>query len=198
MLGRLGESTYPKTRVPTNGYPSPDQLMIQDDLAFLPDSALPGLDIDLSALDISTDESSRRSSILSPHSQRSSLSSHPDADESMLGLIIPSSASGGAGGLGGFILPGDNMSSTQRSARLGRFLEDEDEDEDEGFNLDPGFSIDADGNLIEECTPDPGAAPTGGVRLGSDSAASGRVRQELLEGLQAGQFEVCSNALHSV
>ena len=196
MLGRLGESTYPKTRVPTNGYFSPDQLMVQDGLGFLPDFALPGLEIDLSALDISTDESSRRSSILSPHSQRSSLSSHPDADESMLGLIIPSSASGGAGDLRGFILPGDNMSSTQRSARLERFLEDE--DEDEGFNLDPGFSIDADGNLIEECTPDPGAAPTGGVRLGSDSAASGRVRQELLEGLQAGQFEVCSNALHSV
>lgn len=196
MLGRLGESTYPKTRVLTNGYPSPDQLMIQDDPAFLPDFAVPRLEIDLSALDISTDESSRLSSILSPHSQRSSLSSHPDADESMLGLIIPSSASRGAGDLDGFILPGNNMSSAPRNASLGRFLEDE--DEDEGFNLDPGFSIDADGNLIEERTPGPGAAPTGGVRLGSDSATSGRVRQELLEGLQAGQFEVCSNALHSV
>jgi hypothetical protein len=111
----------------------------------------------------------------------------------MLGLIIPSSASGGAGDLGGFILPGDNMSSAQRHSRLERFFEDE----DEGFNLDPGFSVDADGNLIEERTPGPGAAPMGGGRLGSDSAASDRVRRELLEGLQAGQFEVCLKASHS-
>lgn len=166
---------------------SPDHLILHDDPAFLPDFALPGLDIDLSALDISTDNSSCRSSILSPHSQRSSLSSHPDADESMLGLIIPTSDTGGAGDLGGFILPGENASSAQRSARLGRLLDEE----DEGFNLDPGFTIDADGNLIEERTPAPGAAPAGGVRLGSDSAASGRIRQELLEGLRAGQLEVC-------
>jgi meiotic recombination protein REC8 len=159
--------------------------MLQDDPAFLPDFTFPGLDIDLSALDISTDESSRRSSILSPNSQRSSLSSHPDADESMLGLIIPSSNSGDAGDLGGFILPEDT-GSAQRSARQGRLLDDE----DEGFNIDPGFTIDADGNLIEGGTPGPSAAPAGGVRLGSDSAASGRVRQELLEGLQAGQYEV--------
>ena len=194
MLGRRGQSLHPETRSSANGRHSPDQLMIQDDPAFLPDFALPSLDIDFSALDISTDESSRRSSILSPHSQRSSLSSHPDADESMLGLIIPSSASGGAGDLGGFILPGDNISSAQRHSRLGRFLEDE----DEGFNLDPGFSVDADGNLIEERMPGPGAAPMGGGRLGSDSAASDRVRQELLEGLQAGQFEVCQNVPHSM
>ena len=161
--------------------------MIQDDPAFLPDLALPGLDIDLSALDISTDGSSRRSSILSPHSQRSSLSSHAEADESMLGLVIPSSYSGGAGDLGGFILPAERVSSAQRNARIGRLLDDD----DEGFSNDPGFTIDADGNLVEERTPGPGVAPAGGMRLGSDSAASGRVRQELMEGQQAGRFEVC-------
>lgn len=160
--------------------------MIQDDPAFLPYLALPGLDIDLSALDISTDDSSRRSSILSPHSQRSSLSSHAEADESMLGLIIPSSYSGDAGDFGGFMLPGENVSSAQRSARIGRLLDDE----DEGFNIDPGFTIDADGNLIEERTAGPVVAPVSGVRLGSDSAASGRVRQELLAGVQEGQVEV--------
>ncbi|KAF6219582.1 hypothetical protein HO133_004051 [Letharia lupina] len=170
---------------PNAGKARSDQLVIQDDPAFLPDLALPGLDIDLSALDISTDDSSRRSSILSPHSQRSSLSSHAEADESMLGLVIPSSGSGGAGDLGGFILPGENVSSAQRSARIGRLLDDE----DEGFNIDPGFTIDADGNLVEEPTPGPGAALAGGIRLGSDSAASARVRQELMEGHQAGRLE---------
>lgn len=161
--------------------------MLQDDPAFLPDLALPGLDIDLSALDISTDDSSRRSSILSLHSQRSSFSSHAGADESLLGLVIPSSYSGGAGNLGGFILPDERFSSAQRSLRIGRLLDD---DDDEGFNNDPGFTIDADGNLIEERAPGPGTAPAGGMRLGSDSAASGRVRQELMEGQEAGRFEV--------
>ena len=104
----------------------------------------------------------------------------------MLGLVIPSSYSGGAGDLGGFILPAERVSSAQRNARIGRLLDDD----DEGFNNDPGFSIDADGNLVEERTPRPGAAPAGGMRLGSDSAASGRVRQESMEG-QAGRFEVC-------
>ncbi len=170
-----------------NDSTSPDQLIIHDDPAFVPDFALPGLDIDLSALDISSD-SSRRSSILSLRSERSSLSSQPDADKAVRGLIIPSSDSGGAGDLGGFILPSDIPSSAQRSARIGGLLEDE----DEGFNLDPGFTIDADGNLIEENTSNPAAAPSGGVRLGSDSAASGRVRQELLEGLAAGQYQVTS------
>ena len=160
--------------------------MIQDDPAFLPDLALPGLDIDLSALDISTDDSSRRSSILSPHSQRSSLSSHAEADASMFGLVIPSSHSGGAGDLGGFVLPGENVSSAQRNARIGRLLDDD----DEGFTNDPGFTIDADGNLVEERTLGPGAISAAGMRLGSDSAASGRVRQELMEGQQAPRFEV--------
>lgn len=160
--------------------------MLQDDPAFLPDLALPGLDVNLSALDISTDNSSRHSSILSPHSQCSSLSSHAGADASLLGLVIPSSYSGGAGDLGGFILPDARLSSAQRSARIGRLLDDD----DEGFNNDPGFTIDADGNLIEERTPAPGAAPAGGMRLGSDSAASGHVRQELIEGQEASRFEV--------
>lgn len=153
----------------------------------MPDFALPGLDIDLSALGISSG-SSRRTSILSHRSQRSSLSSQPEDDEAVGGLIIPSSDSGGAGFLGGFILPSDNPSSAQRSARIGGLLEDE----DEGFNLDPGFTIDADGNLIEGNTPDLAAAPSVGVRLGSDFAASARVRQELLEGLEAGQYQVTS------
>ena len=107
----------------------------------------------------------------------------------MRGLIIPSSNSGGAGDFGGSIFPSDNRSSAQRSARIEHLLQDE----EEGFTLDPGFTIDADGNLIEQHTPGPAPASAGGVRLGSDSAASGRVRQELLEGLQAGRFEVFSN-----
>lgn len=174
--------------IPTNGLCRRDQLVLEDDPAFLPDFALPGLDIDLAALDISTDDSSRRSSILSPHSLLSSQSSHAGADESMLGLIIPTSDTGGAGDLGGFVLPEASFSSAQRRANFGRLLDDE----DEGFNVDPGFTFDAEGNLIEDRPPGHGqdVAPTGAIRLGSDFAADGNMQRGLLEDSQAGPYEV--------
>ena len=150
--------------------------MIQDDPAFLPDLALPGLDIDMSALEISTDDSSRRSSFLSAFSQRSSTSSHQEVDKSMLGLVIPTSDSGGMGDLGGFILPGENASSAQHNAGVGHLLGDE----EEVFNIDPGFTIDADGNLIEERTNGPGTALPKDVSLGSNSAASRQFHEEQL------------------
>ncbi len=80
------------------------------------------------------------------------------------------------------MLPRESVSSVQRSAQPGRLLDDE----DEGFNFDPGFTIDAEGNVIEdhEAGPGSGAALSGAVRHGSDYAASGHVRQELLEGFQ--------------
>jgi len=162
---------------------------VQDDPAFLPDLAMPALDIDLSSLELSTDESSRRSSILSPHSQRTSISSAQGSQESSLGLIIPSSSIGGAGDLGGFVLPGDERSSAQRSARMRSIL-----GEDEGgFDLDPGFNFDEEGNIIVtgEGTPMPGStARPSAVRRGSDSAASARVRQDIEDGMQAGQIDV--------
>ena len=164
--------------------------MLQDDPGFLPDIFLPSLDINLSALDISTDEASRRSSILSPHSQRSSQSSNKDRDESLLGLIIPTSDVGGAGEIGGFTLPSDDHASIQRSARIEGFIDGE----EDGFNIDPGFTIDEDGNLIlteDQRSPQQQAATeTPFMRIGRDSAASGLVRQEFKAGLEAGQREV--------
>ena len=116
-----------------------DQITIEDDSAFIPDLTF---NLDLHALELSTTESSRRSSLLSPHTARSSLSSQPEG--SMTGLIIPSS-SGGNGDIGGFQLPSEQGSSVQRQQRLNRLLEDD----GEAFDIDPGFSIDADGNLVE-------------------------------------------------
>lgn len=171
----------------TNRICSPDQLVLEDDPAFLPD--FPGLDINLAALDISTSESSRRSSILSPHSLRSSLSSHKDSDESMLGLIIPTSDTGGVGDFGGFDLAGDDRASVRPSPRLRSLLEDE----EEGFNLDPGFTIDADGNVVLTGQDQPQPTPVaGGARIRSESAASAQVRQELEEGRQEAQLDACT------
>lgn len=169
----------------------PDQLIIQDDPAFIPELAMPGLDIDLSALDISTDDSSRRSSLLSPLSQRTSLSSTQQSDESLLGLVIPSTGTGGGGSIGGFVLPGEDRSSAQRASRLRSILDQE----EEGFDLDPGFTFDDQGDIVfpdARAQTHPGSATRPVSRLGSDSAASARVRQEIDEGLQAGHFDVSS------
>ena len=163
----------------------PDQLTIQDDPAFLPDLALPGLDIDVSTLDISTDESSRRSSILPANSQRSSLSSGHDLNDSMLGLVIPSSATGGGGDFGDFQLPSGFGSSARGSVVLRRLPDD-----DDAFNIDLSFSIDNEGHVIEDSLQSKRADQVGNIKIGSDSAASARVRQGLMEGLQAGRLDV--------
>ncbi|KAL8794824.1 MAG: hypothetical protein Q9195_002652 [Heterodermia aff. obscurata] len=175
---------------PQAGKARPDQLIVQDDPAFFPELALPGLDIDLSALDISTDESSCRSSLLAPLSQHSSVSSTRKSDESMPGIIIPSSGTGGGGSIGGFVLPGEERSSAQRASRMRSILGEE----AEGFDLDPGFTFDEQGDIVfnDAGVPvqvDPATRPRP-VRLGSDSAMSARVREEIEEGMQAGQFDL--------
>ncbi|KAL8961590.1 MAG: hypothetical protein Q9193_001874 [Seirophora villosa] len=167
---------------------SPEQLVLEDDPAFVPDMVLPGLDLDLAALDMTTDASSRRSSILSPYSQRTSISSQQASDESALGLIIPSSDGGGEGGLGGFVVPSSEQASVRHAGVGGLFGETEDD-----FNLDPGFIFDNDGNIIdtgegEAPLPSQTTLPAPG-RIRSDSGASSHVRRELREGMQAGQVE---------
>lgn len=164
---------------------------MQDDPAFLPDYFLPGLDIDLSALDLSTDESSRRSSILSPYSQQSSRSSDKDGDKSLLGLIIPTSDTGAAGDIGGFALPDDDGGSAQRGSRIGALLEEE----EGGIFPDVDFAFDEEGNVIEYGAGGRlhRAVPVGpsAARLRSGSVGSARVRREHEEGFRAGQVEVC-------
>lgn len=150
---------------------------------------VPGFDIDLAALDDTTNASSRRSSILSPHSQRTSLSSQHASDGSALDLVIPSSDGGGAGDLGGFVVPLSERASARQSAGVGGPFAEAEED----FNLDPGFMFDNDGNMIDlgEDVPPPQAEriPPASGRIRSDSGAA-QVRQELQEGREAGQLEV--------
>ena len=125
---------------------------------------------------MSTSESSRRSSVLSAQSQPSSHSSHHSENASFPGLIIPSSGGGSIGDIGGFQLPSEQPSSVQGNERLGRLLEDD----GEAFNFDPGFSFDAEGNLIEEPLPQSvEQAPE--VRAASESATSRQVRQAVSE-----------------
>lgn len=72
-------------------------------------------------------------------------------------------------------------------------------EEDEGFDFDPGFTFDEQGDIVIHDARAPGqpesTARPGPVPLGSDSAASARVRQEIEEGMRAGQFDVGTSKL---
>ena len=138
----------------------------------------------------SSDRSSRRSSLLSPHSPRSSATSGQGVDEDSIGLVIPGSPSDPGVPFGAFSAPSDDYGSAQRHARLQDLLGEEDP-----FDLNPGFAIDEDGNLVtveddHADQQDLGRRSTG-ASLGSDSADLARVR----EALQAAQQQVRSSQL---
>ena len=147
-------------------------MVIQDDPNFSPDFHIAGFDIDLAALDMSSAASSRKSSILSRQSLGSSRSSQHGADVHIPDLQIPSPSIGSLGDLGGFKLPSEHSSTVQRNERLGRLFDD-----DEAFNFDPGFTIDAEGNLVEEPARESVDEPKL-PQLGKGSEVSPQVRQD--------------------
>lgn len=136
---------------------------------------------------MSADDYKRHSSIISPISP---LSKSKGDEDSILGLVIPTSDVGGGGDDGGFAFSANTASTARRSDDLGGFAEVEKDD----FDPDPGFTIDEDGNLIlteVQRTPHNKKRPEALFkRIGSDSATSARVRKEVQEGLEAGQIQV--------
>ncbi len=168
----------------------PDQLLIQDDPAFLAETALPGLDIDFANLDLASGTASARSSLLSPHSQQSSQTSNELAEDSALGLVIPTSDTGAFGDAGGFTFLQDGVVPGQENdyAAPGELML-----EDDAFFPEVDFEFDADGNQREVSVAERErrqiAAGPGRTRLGSSSAASGQVRREHEEARLAG-FDV--------
>lgn len=125
----------------------------------------------------STEASSGRSSLLSPHSQLSSATSGTGGDEGSLGLILPVSPSDAGEFFGALSRSSDKYGSAQHHARMRELLGEEDP-----LDLNPGFTIDEEGNLLATDDSieqqDSGRRPTG-VSLGSDSADLSRVRAEL-------------------
>ncbi|KAI9809291.1 MAG: hypothetical protein M1825_002582 [Sarcosagium campestre] len=137
---------------PQAGRARPEQLLLSDDPAFIPDFILPridadlSIDIDFSSLDVPSWPPS--GSVLSPRSQeRLGTSSDPDA-RSPPNLVIPSSSSDVGADYGGFTLPGDERSSALRHDRmhLGEAIPEEDED---AFLPDFSFEFDSEGNMRE-------------------------------------------------
>ncbi|KAI9839715.1 MAG: hypothetical protein M1837_002062 [Sclerophora amabilis] len=173
---------------PDAGKARPDQLMLQDDPAFVLDCALPALDLDFSNLELSS-SASQQSILPSPYGPRHALSGQGDDDLSLIGLNIPTSDSGRTSFGGGFMVAGLEGSSAQRESRFG-VRGGIPEEEEEGFLPDVDFEFDAEGNLRDvavETRREEAAArelATPRRRLDRDSSVGAQVRQEGHEGGQ--------------
>jgi hypothetical protein len=171
---------HPRSILLTRG--SPEQLILLDDPAFLPENGLPIFDFSNLDLDPKGDSQRSSQSMLSiRHRSGSASSSH---GPSVLGLNIPSSSNGGAGT---YQLPDPfQQPSGQNDAGLGLNVFGDDEvaiyNDDEIL-----FDFGDDGELRDIPASERQARRAGSVRpqgrLGSDSAASGRVRKEHEDGL---------------
>lgn len=132
----------------TRGYaepvPRPEQLVLPEDPTFVPSLMLPGLNIDLSALEITSvlETPRKTSSFLSSYLNQSDRSSQFFNRRIQLDL---SSSQIGPSAIGGFGLPSEMSSATKGpQVDLPAYLGDE-----EGVLLQPDFEFDAEGNIIE-------------------------------------------------
>ena len=165
---------------------SPDHLILLDDPAFLPDMALPALDLDISHLSLErAGFHESQGSLLDPYSQSSRRGSNSSRSGSVLGIVIPTSDTGGVS----YQLPYNEPfplggSSFHKLSSIGRPPPDEEEALIDEFD----FEFDADGEIREVYVGELAPFRTGGIisqvgRLDSDSAASERVRREHEEGI---------------
>ncbi|KAE9380371.1 hypothetical protein N431DRAFT_361982 [Stipitochalara longipes BDJ] len=163
---------------PDAGKARPEQLILLDDPAFLPENGLPIFDF--SILDFNPKSDSQRSSqsMLSIRHRSGSVSSlHAP---SVLGLNIPSSSNGGAGT---YQLPfNDHFHGSFGQKNVGLGLNVFGDDEVAIYNDDMLFDFGDDGELRDIPTSEREARRASSIHpqlhLGSDSAASERVRKE--------------------
>ncbi|CAL3962251.1 hypothetical protein PZA11_000537 [Diplocarpon coronariae] len=161
---------------PSAGKTHPDQLILMDDPAFAIDMPAPLLDFDFSNMNLKPKGDSQRSS-QSMLSIRGRIGSVASRASSVLDLHIPSS-NGGSYQLP--LLDPFSQSSAQKPFVSGPGIFND--EEDMIFQDDDLFGFDADGQLRDipasEREARHAASPNPQRRLGSDPAASRRVRQE--------------------
>lgn len=158
-------------------YNRPDQLMLMDDPAFDPDHALPALDMDFSHLELEAIGDTQRSSqsMMSVSRKRTgSVSSHRGS----VGINLPSSSGHG----GSYQLPSnDHFGHSSVLKAFGGTGRDILDDEAELYQDDIVFEFDEFGQM-RDIDDQEQARRAGSIhpfgRIGSDSAASGRVRKE--------------------
>jgi meiotic recombination protein REC8 len=170
-LGKLGWFSFSGKRSKTDVF-SPDQLILMDDPAFLPDQALPALDFDFANMELGGDSRRSSQSMLSIRGRSDSVASSHSA-----GINLPSSSTH----FGNYQLPllddPFQASSGQKAfGGTGRSIFD---DEGDLFQDDMTFEFDPDGMMRDIDVGEREARRAGSVfpRLGSDGAAA-RVRKE--------------------
>ncbi|KAM5443217.1 R8 protein [Microsporum ferrugineum] len=129
---------------PDAGKARPDQIMLPHDPAFIPELMLPGLNVDLSALDMGLEwESPRKSSLLSSYIPQSTASNKSGTKK--LRLNLSSSDIGGVQTVDGLGYISE-MSSARKEPQveLPSYFRDE-----AGVLLQPDFEFDGDGNIVE-------------------------------------------------
>ncbi|EEH33477.2 Rad21/Rec8 N terminal domain-containing protein [Paracoccidioides lutzii Pb01] len=171
---------------PDAGKAKPDQLIIPDDPSFIPFLMLPGLNVDLSALDITSNIGSpRKSSLLSSKISESNKSSH--FSDGQLHLNISSSDISGLGA-GAFGLPSDigSIGTKENEFELPAVFAEE-----TGVLLQPDFEFDGEGNIIELPVRQTTQKKPTGLSARSETRTNTRVRPEVEEDFQTlqDQFE---------
>jgi hypothetical protein len=147
---------------------------------------LPGLNLDLSALDISTDvETSRSSSLLWSQSLQSSRSSRPSDERPGLNISLSEIASGGADG--GFGFASDISTTIKKGAQsdLPSIFAEEG-----GVLLQPDFEFDGEGNIIELAVKPNTQSKATAIEHRSESMITSRVRPHVGESSQSGVDQV--------
>ncbi|KAF3490706.1 Rad21/Rec8 N terminal domain-containing protein [Arthroderma uncinatum] len=141
---------------PDAGKARPDQLVLPHDPTFIPELMLPGLNVDLSALNLGLEWDSPRKSSLIPSSLPRSMASNRSAAEQVQ-LNLPSSEIGGIQMADGFGYMSELSSAIKEpQVELPPYLGDE-----AGVLLQPDFEFDGDGNIIE-LSPKKATEPHGG------------------------------------
>ncbi|KAF2272885.1 uncharacterized protein EI97DRAFT_436495 [Westerdykella ornata] len=162
---------------PEAGRARPEQLILPDDPAFLPDFTLPPADL-LVELNFPIPPPVQRFDESQTYTPGGSQSSHRSPTAPLGNLLIPSSSPVAAGD---FQIAGDyGIGSVGESGGLMGV-------EDVAQPLEEDFSFDADGNLIDFAAGEGGfSTPLNqrGSTMMSDAGASARVREEHLEGQQ--------------
>ena len=147
---------------------------------------LPGLNLDLSALDILTDvETPHSSSLLWSKSRQSSRSSHFSADKLCLDVSSSQMIHGDADGCFGFV---SDISSTAKKDTQSEFPSIF--AEEGGILLQPDFEFDGEGNIIELAVKQNVQTKATAIDRRSEPAITNRVREHIEEGFQAGINQV--------
>ena len=178
---RYGSGLTLPLLVGSSRYYRPDQLVLQDDPAFVPDNIYPMMDLDFSMLE-SSQASEHPTALLSDPSRLSSRSSVDS--QNLPGIEIPASGSSGAN-FGGFELAGPMPGPAEQERRITL------DTGEGGFLPDVGFDFDEEGNVFDLGAPDV-ALPEIAVppRLRRESQLIERVRMEHEEGFMTGRQPV--------